>query len=178
MTLETSEAPDVAEKAFILHTHLQAKHASIINSRYYETAKAVFEHRKQSGVVMTGELLVAEDLSDPELTTVISGYDHPEHPVAHFERWYNLIRERKQIRQDFLKSMSKAFIFETSPPTVTRVSFIAGEVLPLSINTLPTDTQLHSLTFYLPNSSPRICHCSNTKSRKRYYKSLKVLSRC
>lgn len=46
VTLETSEYIHVSEKAFALHTHLQAKHASIINSRYFESAKVVFDHRR------------------------------------------------------------------------------------------------------------------------------------
>ena len=56
VTLETSDSLHVSEKAFGLHSHLQAKHASIINSRYFESAKVVFDYRKGLDPEAIGEL--------------------------------------------------------------------------------------------------------------------------
>jgi cohesin loading factor subunit SCC2 len=56
VTLETSDSLQVSEKAFGLHSHLQAKHASIINSRYFESAKVVFDHRKSMDPNALGKL--------------------------------------------------------------------------------------------------------------------------
>lgn len=60
ITLETSDYMHVSEKAFALHTHLQAKHASIVNSRYLESAKVVFDHRKTIDDSVIGEHRRAE----------------------------------------------------------------------------------------------------------------------
>lgn len=53
----------MSEKAFALHSHLQAKHASIINSRYFESAKVVFDHRKTIEKDVLGKYLLSGRLS-------------------------------------------------------------------------------------------------------------------
>jgi hypothetical protein len=56
ISLETSENEAIAEKAFGLHSILQNKHASIINTRYLESVKMAFQYRQKLHLQVSGKL--------------------------------------------------------------------------------------------------------------------------
>lgn len=55
ISLETSENEAIAEKAFCLHSILQNKHASIINTRYLESVKMAFQYRQKLHLQVCGK---------------------------------------------------------------------------------------------------------------------------
>lgn len=55
ISLETSENEAIAEKAFGLHSILQNKHASIINTRYLESVKMAFQYRQKLHLQVSGK---------------------------------------------------------------------------------------------------------------------------
>ncbi|KAJ9112608.1 hypothetical protein QFC19_000628 [Naganishia cerealis] len=100
ISLETSESEAIAEKAFGLHTILQNKHASIINSRYLESVKMAFHYRQK-------------------LNLPVSGHRGGSLAVAVLDRWYSLVKEKRAWKQDFLKQMCRAFDFDGSQPDIS-----------------------------------------------------------
>ncbi|RXW23420.1 hypothetical protein EST38_g2453 [Candolleomyces aberdarensis] len=85
IALETSPYPQLSNRATALHSILNAKHASLINTRYSISARKSFDYQKK---IASGPVQV---------------------PVALLQRWYSLVREKRQARQDFLKAMVKVF---------------------------------------------------------------------
>ncbi|KAJ9107636.1 hypothetical protein QFC21_001096 [Naganishia friedmannii] len=100
ISLETSESEAISEKAFGLHSILQNKHASIINSRYLESVKMAFQYRQT-------------------LNLPVSGYRGGSPAIAMLDRWYSLMKEKRVWKQDFLKQMCRAFDFDGSQPDVS-----------------------------------------------------------
>ncbi|GHJ86131.1 hypothetical protein NliqN6_2533 [Naganishia liquefaciens] len=100
ISLETSDNEAIADKAFGLHSVLQNKHASIINTRYLESVKMAFQYRQK-------------------LEPHVSGCRDADPAVALLERWYSLVREKRIWKQDFLKQMCRAFDFDPSQPDIS-----------------------------------------------------------
>lgn len=55
ISLETSDNEVIAERAFGLHSVLQNKHASIINTRYLESVKLAFQYRQKLHLQVSGK---------------------------------------------------------------------------------------------------------------------------
>ena len=92
ISLETSELVNVSDKALALHTHLHNKHASLVNIRYLDFAKASYEYQRS-------------------ITSEVSGYRHGE---ALLQGWYSLISEKRAWRTDLLRSFIRAFDYDVS----------------------------------------------------------------
>jgi len=92
ISLETSELVNVSDKALALHTHLHNKHASLVNIRYLDFARASYEYQRS-------------------ITSEVSGYRHGE---ALLQGWYSLISEKRAWRTDLLRSFIRAFDYDVS----------------------------------------------------------------
>ena len=106
VALETSPSQLLSARASSLHTILHAKHTSLLNARYVNSARASFDYQKR-------------------LTTgAVKGYRMTPSPTALLHRWYSLAREKRAMRQDFLRALVKVFDVElgkTSPVSPTPV---------------------------------------------------------
>ncbi|KAG5642305.1 hypothetical protein DXG03_003025 [Asterophora parasitica] len=91
IALETSPVPSISNRASALHAILHGKHASLLNTKYIESARASFEYQKK---VSSGH---------------VTGFRVQPVPIALLQRWYSLVREKRVARQDFLKALLKAF---------------------------------------------------------------------
>lgn len=92
ISLETSELDNVSDRALALHTHLHHKHASLVNIRYLDFARASYEYQRS-------------------ITSEVSGYRHGE---ALLQGWYSLIAEKRVWRIDLLRSFVRAFDHDVS----------------------------------------------------------------
>jgi len=92
ISLETSELDNVSDRALALHTHLHHKHASLVNIRYLDFARASYEYQRS-------------------ITSEVSGYRHGE---ALLQGWYSLVVEKRVWRIDLLRSFIRAFDHDVS----------------------------------------------------------------
>jgi cohesin loading factor subunit SCC2 len=92
ISLETSEIAIVADRALGLHTHLHHKHASLVNIRYLDFARASYEYQRS-------------------ITSEVTGHRHGE---ALLQGWYSLISEKRAWRIDLLRSFVRAFDYDVS----------------------------------------------------------------
>ena len=111
VALETSPSNQLSSRASALHAILHAKHTSLLNARYVNSARASFDYQKRlcSGAV--------------------KGYRMTPSPTAFLHRWYTLVREKRATRQDFLRAMVKVFDVELGK--TTQVSFTEQLVIGL-----------------------------------------------
>ncbi|KAF7422876.1 Sister chromatid cohesion protein 2 [Pleurotus ostreatus] len=91
VALETSSNAALSNRASALHAILHSKHASLLNSRYVDSARASFVYQRKIA-------------SGP-----IQGYRMEPTPTALLQRWYSLVKEKRASRQDFLRSLVKVF---------------------------------------------------------------------
>ncbi|TFK39055.1 hypothetical protein BDQ12DRAFT_682942 [Crucibulum laeve] len=91
VALETSPTPALSNRASALHAILHGKHASLLNTRYILSARSSFDYQKKLA-------------SGP-----VKGFRVSPTPIALLQRWYSLVREKRQTRQDFLKALVKVF---------------------------------------------------------------------
>jgi cohesin loading factor subunit SCC2 len=84
--------PVVAEKALALHAHLHTKHASLVNIRFLDFARASYDYQRS-------------------ITAEVSGHRHGQ---ALLQDWYSLISEKRTWRIDLLKSFCRAFDYDVS----------------------------------------------------------------
>ncbi|TRM61170.1 hypothetical protein BD626DRAFT_502962 [Schizophyllum amplum] len=91
VALETSPYPSVSSRASALHAILHSKHASLVNGRYVQSARASYDYQRR---------VCKED---------VRGYRMQPIPTALFQRWYSLVREKRVPRQDFLRALVKVF---------------------------------------------------------------------
>ncbi|KAF9488996.1 hypothetical protein BDN71DRAFT_1531854 [Pleurotus eryngii] len=91
VALETSSNAALSNRASALHAILHSKHASLLNSRYIDSARASFVYQRK----------IASGL--------IRGYRMEPTPTALLQRWYSLVKEKRAPRQDFLRSLVKVF---------------------------------------------------------------------
>lgn len=68
ISLETSDNEAIAERAFGLHSVLQNKHASIINTRYLESVKMAFQYRQKLHLPISGKYWTGSSSSAAEGT--------------------------------------------------------------------------------------------------------------
>ncbi|KAH7103288.1 hypothetical protein BKA62DRAFT_696412 [Auriculariales sp. MPI-PUGE-AT-0066] len=92
VALETSDAEGVSSRAIALHAVLHSKHASLVNVRYIECTRMSFSYQEN---VREGN--------------PVQGYRAAPVPTALLHPWYSLIREKRATRQEFLKSLVRAF---------------------------------------------------------------------
>ncbi|KAJ7644375.1 hypothetical protein FB45DRAFT_897682 [Roridomyces roridus] len=92
VALETSSVANLSNRASSLHSILHNKHASLLNSRYVQSARTSFDYQRR---------ISAEG--------VVEGYRMVPMPIALLQRWYSLVREKRPTRQEFLKSLVKVF---------------------------------------------------------------------
>lgn len=90
ISLQTSGDERVRTNALGLHASLHSKHASILNVRYLEFAKASYDYQRT-------------------ITSEVSGH---RRGVALLGGWWQLLGEKRATRLEFLKFISKAFDFE------------------------------------------------------------------
>ena len=106
IALETSPGTSIGNRASVLHAILQGKHASLLNTRYTVSARASFDYQKKVSVdSVRGSknfLSLVRILRRP-------GFRLQPTPIALLQRWYSHVREKRQTRQDFLKSLVKVF---------------------------------------------------------------------
>ncbi|KAI0770449.1 hypothetical protein C8Q74DRAFT_1202231 [Fomes fomentarius] len=105
VALETSSSNHLSSRASALHTILHAKHTSLLNARYVNSARASFDYQKR-------------------LTPgAVKGYRMLPGPTALLQRWYSLAREKRATRQDFLRALVKVFDVELGKSTQDDVDF-------------------------------------------------------
>jgi cohesin loading factor subunit SCC2 len=102
ISLETSELDNVSDRALALHTHLHHKHASLVNIRYLDFARASYEYQRS-------------------ITSEVSGYRHGE---ALLQGWYSLIVEKRVWRIDLLRSFIRAFDHDVSKKNTVSSSYL------------------------------------------------------
>ncbi|KAF7299416.1 Sister chromatid cohesion protein [Mycena indigotica] len=88
VALETSPNPVLSGRATALHGLLHQKHSSLLNTRHIQSARASFDYQRTI---------------DP---AHVHGY---RDGTALLGRWYALVREKRQTRQEFLKLLAKVF---------------------------------------------------------------------
>ncbi|CAK5269780.1 unnamed protein product [Mycena citricolor] len=89
VALETSPNPNLASRAGALHAVMHEKHASLLNSRFVYSARISFDYQRK----INERGLVCGSRKNVALL-------HP---------WYSLVREKRAPRQEFLRSLLKAF---------------------------------------------------------------------
>ncbi|KAL0960842.1 hypothetical protein HGRIS_005858 [Hohenbuehelia grisea] len=94
VALETSPNASISNRANALHSILHSKHASLLNSRYIISARTSYDYQKRLA---------------RQAEQNLHGYRIQQTPMALMQRWYSLVREKRQTRQDFLKALLKAF---------------------------------------------------------------------
>ncbi|KAK7056612.1 Sister chromatid cohesion protein 2 [Paramarasmius palmivorus] len=94
IALETSPNSSLSSRASSLHVTLHGKHASLLNTRYIPSARMSFDYQRK-------------------VTPSPQGYRMAPMPIAVLQRWYSLVRDKRQPRQDFLKALVK--VFQDSP---------------------------------------------------------------
>jgi cohesin loading factor subunit SCC2 len=102
ISLETSELDNVSDRALALHTHLHHKHASLVNIRYLDFARASYEYQRS-------------------ITSEVSGHRHGE---ALLQGWYSLIVEKRVWRIDLLRSFIRAFDYDVSKMNTVGSTFV------------------------------------------------------
>ncbi|KAG8907886.1 Sister chromatid cohesion protein 2 [Tulasnella sp. 403] len=106
VALETSANSSLSARANALHAILYNKHASLVNSRFLECARKSFDYQSQ----------IRKD--------VVQGYRLDPVPTALLHRWYSLVREKRNTRQDFLKGVLKTFDREPGGSSQDDVDFV------------------------------------------------------
>lgn len=94
VALETSPNNHLSSRASALHAILHAKHTSLLNSRYVNSARASFDYQKRL---------------NPD---AVKGYRMLPGPSALLQRWYTLAREKRVTKLDFLRALVKVFDVE------------------------------------------------------------------
>ncbi|KAI0629898.1 hypothetical protein C8Q77DRAFT_1139118 [Trametes polyzona] len=105
VALETSANPALSSRASALHTILHSKHTSLLNARFVNSARASFDYQKR---IAPG---------------AVKGYRMTPGPSALLQRWYALAREKRAMRQDFLRALVKVFDVELGKSSQDDVDF-------------------------------------------------------
>ncbi|KAG8814407.1 Sister chromatid cohesion protein 2 [Serendipita sp. 401] len=92
VALETVDNQQLSGRASALHTILHSKHASLIHSRYLECAQVAFRYQEK----IRGD----EPVCGYRCTTICTAVLH---------RWYSLVKEKRQTRMDFIRTITKCF---------------------------------------------------------------------
>lgn len=129
ISLETLDDRGVSVRALQLHEHLANKHASILAARYSELIRSAFDFQLKM---------------HRENTQSLRGYRiDPTSgcPTALLSSWYSLLREKRQTRLDFVKSLSRMLDIDTSAgecteATVLLTRFVADNMATLDYKTV------------------------------------------
>ncbi|KAF6755969.1 protein rad9 [Ephemerocybe angulata] len=158
IALETSPSPMISNRALALHSYLNGKHASLLNTRYDVSSHKSFDYQK----------------------LITNGYRLTPTPVALLQRWYSLVREKRQSRQDFLKAMVKGFSdnkdykttqydvdftrymaenfatfeYKTQEEVFTVINFLTKELSTTGVQLLDVISPAHLLTHLHPPPPP------------------------
>ena len=106
IALETSPGTAIGNRASLLHAILQGKHASLLNTRYSVSARASFDYQKK---VSVDSVRGRQNFLSLIRILRCPGFRLQPTPIALLQRWYSHVREKRQTRQDFLKSLVKVF---------------------------------------------------------------------
>ncbi|ORY01377.1 hypothetical protein K493DRAFT_405563 [Basidiobolus meristosporus CBS 931.73] len=98
VALETSHEKNFREKAYKMHCHLNEKYPSFIHSRNVDAVRTAYDYQRQ----------ITKD--KPILGYAIVKLDTK--PEALLNSMYTLVKEKRQRRHDFLKSLIKTFDFD------------------------------------------------------------------
>lgn len=94
----------LSSRAIALHVILHNKHASLLNSGYIVACRKSYEYQcKFYRNLHTGD----DDFS--MVQSQIVGYRMQPTPNALLSRWYALVREKRTMRQEFLRAVLKTF---------------------------------------------------------------------
>ncbi|KAF4617468.1 hypothetical protein D9613_005695 [Agrocybe pediades] len=111
VALETSPSFTISNRAGALHSILQGKHSSLLNTRYTISARKSFDYQKK----------ICAD--------VVRGFRLQPAPVALLQRWYSHVREKRPTRQEFLKALVRTFqeneSYESSQDDVNYTRYMA-----------------------------------------------------
>ncbi|KAH9480188.1 Protein rad9 [Psilocybe cubensis] len=122
VALETSPISSISNRASALHTILHAKFPTIVNSRYTVSARKSFDYQKK---ITTG---------------VVHGFRMQPTPIALLQRWYTHVREKRPVRQEFLKALVKIFQenpnYESSQDDVSYTRYMAENFATFDYKTL------------------------------------------
>ncbi|EJF61054.1 hypothetical protein DICSQDRAFT_170603 [Dichomitus squalens LYAD-421 SS1] len=105
VALETSPNHHLSARASALHAILHAKHTSLLNARYVNSARASFDYQKRLAA------------------GAVKGYRLNPTPSALLHRWYTLAREKRATRQDFLRALVKVFDVELGKSSQDDIDF-------------------------------------------------------
>ena len=142
VALETSPSNHLSSRASALHAILHAKHTSLLNSRYVNSARASFDYQKRL---------------NPD---AVKGYRMLPGPSAMLQRWYTLAREKRATKLDFLRALVKVFDVELGK---------SSQVGPLPLICLPTpcaEMRLHRTTLTSRATWRRTSRHSSTRRRR------------
>lgn len=103
VALETADLPTLQKRAGQLHLHLATKHGSLLLARHAECAWVAFTFQTQSSSVPTPQGLRGNP------------------PVALFQTWYSLLRERRASRNEFLRNLARTLDIDSNPSSYTEV---------------------------------------------------------
>jgi cohesin loading factor subunit SCC2 len=98
VALETSPNMALSARASALHSALNSKHASLLNSRYIISARASFSYQAK----------LAQARGGPGAVEGARG------GTALLHRWFALVREKRGPKLEFLKALVRAFDVGTS----------------------------------------------------------------
>lgn len=101
VALETSADATIVSKAFALHSLLHEKHSGLINTRLAESIDVTIRYQTRV-----------------QVDKPIMGYAG-EPPSALLCKWYSLMREKRQWRNEFLKAFMRGLHVE---PTMSDFS--------------------------------------------------------
>jgi cohesin loading factor subunit SCC2 len=129
IALETANDQRIAAKAAHMHGHLASKHGTILAVRYLDHARAAFNFQATN----SGTNLLSDEVSAPiQKRSALRGFRGAEEPRALLQSWYNLIKDRRQPRLDFIKAMTKVFDVDpssdVSSETVRFAIFVADNL--------------------------------------------------
>ncbi|PPR07277.1 hypothetical protein CVT26_012437 [Gymnopilus dilepis] len=122
VALETSPVVAISNRASALHSILQGKHSTLVNTRFTVSARQTFDYQKK---VCDGP---------------VRGFRLAPGPVALLQRWYSHVREKRQVRQDFLKTLVRTFqesqSFESTQDDVNYMRYMAENFATFDYKTL------------------------------------------
>ena len=98
VALETSPNTGLSARASALHSVLNSKHASLLNSRYIVSARASFSYQAKLAHARGGSGAV----------------EGARGGTALLHRWFALVREKRGPKLEFLKALVRAFDVGTS----------------------------------------------------------------
>lgn len=128
VALETSASAQLSARAHALHSILNSKHASLVNSRYMECARMSFDYQSR---------LRKE---------AVQGYRLDPLPTALLQKWYSLVKEKRPARQDFLKAVVRAFDLDSTKLSSAQTDIDFVRYMAENLSALDYKTQEEVLT--------------------------------